>query len=83
MRQGLVEYAVVSGVLLALAAGAIALYGNELRAALGVRPAPVVVRPAPAAPAAHAAARPVMATSGLGSRTRSNPHLKVNSGSGA
>ncbi len=52
MRQGLVEYAVVSGVLLALAAGAIALYGNELRAALGVRPAPVAVRPAPAAPAA-------------------------------
>jgi hypothetical protein len=36
----------------ALAAGAIALYGNELRAALGVRPAPVATRPAPAAPAA-------------------------------
>jgi hypothetical protein len=52
MRQGLVEYAVVSGVLVALVAGAIALYGNELRAALGVRPAPGAARPAPAAPAA-------------------------------
>jgi hypothetical protein len=58
MRQGLVEYAVVSGVLLALAAGAIALYGNELRTALGVRPAPVVVRPAPAGPAVPSANTP-------------------------
>ena len=53
MRHGVTEYAVVSGVLAALAAGAIALYGDELRAALGVRrPAPVAVRAAPVAPAA-------------------------------
>jgi hypothetical protein len=52
MRQGLAEYALVTGVLVALAAGAIALYGDELRAALGVRrPAPVAARPAPAGPA--------------------------------
>jgi len=57
MRQGLVEYAVVSGVLVALAAGAIALYGDELRAALGVRPAPVAVRPPRAAPPATPRAR--------------------------
>ena len=56
MRQGIVEYAVVSAALVALAAGAIALYGDELRATLGVRPAPAAVRPPPGAPAAATAA---------------------------
>ncbi|WP_242347022.1 hypothetical protein [Anaeromyxobacter terrae] len=51
MRQGIVEYAVVTGALVALAAGAIALYGDELRVALGVRPPPVAARPAPPPPA--------------------------------
>ncbi|WP_242371803.1 MULTISPECIES: hypothetical protein [Anaeromyxobacter] len=55
MRQGLVEYAVITGALVALAAGAIALYGDELRVALGVRPQPATARsaqpPAAAPPA--------------------------------
>ncbi len=47
MRQGLVEYAVVTGALVALTAAAILLYGDPLRVALGVRPPPAAARPAP------------------------------------
>ena len=49
MRHGLVEYAVVTGALVALAVAAVALYGAELRTALGVRPAPAAARPSPPA----------------------------------
>jgi hypothetical protein len=46
MKQGLVEYALVTAFLALAAAGAFALFGDELRGALGLRP------PAAAAPAA-------------------------------
>jgi hypothetical protein len=53
MRQGLTEWALVTGFLALAAAGAIAVFGDEIRAALGVAPAPraPAARPAPAAPA--------------------------------
>jgi hypothetical protein len=48
MRKGLVEWLLVTAFLALAAAGAVALFGDELRAALGVsRPAPVQVKPAP------------------------------------
>jgi hypothetical protein len=50
MRRGLVEYALVTGFLALAAAGAIAIFGDEIRAALGLRPAP----------ASPAAERPVL-----------------------
>ncbi|HTN52287.1 MAG TPA: hypothetical protein VML50_07805 [Anaeromyxobacter sp.] len=58
-RQGLLEYLLLVGFLALAAAGAIALFGDELRSAFGLRPArppaaaPAGLRPAgpPAAPA--------------------------------
>jgi hypothetical protein len=47
MRQGLTELAVLTAALVALAAGAVVLYGDELRAALGVRPPPAARAAAP------------------------------------
>lgn len=38
MRQGLVEYALVTAFLALAAAGAIAVFGDEIRGALGLRP---------------------------------------------
>ena len=49
MRQGLVELALVTAFLALAAAGAVAIFGDEVRAALGV--APAAPRPAPGAPA--------------------------------
>jgi hypothetical protein len=46
MKQGLVEYALVTAFLALAAAGAIALFGDEIRGALGMRPP----SPPPAAP---------------------------------
>jgi hypothetical protein len=40
MRRGLVEYALVTAFLALAAAGAIAIFGDELREALGLRAAP-------------------------------------------
>jgi hypothetical protein len=37
-RQGLVEYLLVTAFLLVAAAGAIAVFGDELRAVFGIRP---------------------------------------------
>ncbi len=37
MKQGLVEYALVTAFLALAAAGAIALFGDEIRGALGIR----------------------------------------------
>jgi hypothetical protein len=51
MRQGLVEYALVTAFLALAAAGAIAIFGDELRGALGLPPPPAArVAPAPAPP---------------------------------
>jgi hypothetical protein len=47
MRQGLRELAVLTAALVALAAGAVVLYGDDLRAALGVRPPPAARTAAP------------------------------------
>jgi hypothetical protein len=63
VRQGLVELALVTAFLALAAAGAVAIFGDELRAALGVDP-PAVRAPAaapargPAPPAAPPAAAP-------------------------
>ncbi|HET7824692.1 MAG TPA: hypothetical protein VFK90_05140 [Anaeromyxobacter sp.] len=46
MKRGLVEYALVTAFLALAAAGAIAIFGDEIRAALGLRPGSA---PAPAA----------------------------------
>jgi hypothetical protein len=58
MRQGLVEYAFVTAFLVLAAAGAVAIFGDELRAALGVGSGAaahgVAARPPPAAPPAPA-----------------------------
>jgi hypothetical protein len=54
MKRGLVEWAFVTAFVALAAGGAIALFGDELRAALGLGPAPA---PA-AAPAAAAPPRP-------------------------
>jgi hypothetical protein len=48
MKQGLTEYAIVTAFLALAVAGALAIFGAEIRAALGV-----------GAPAPRAAARPV------------------------
>ncbi len=40
MKRGLVEYALVTAFLALAAAGAIAIFGDEIRAALGLRPTP-------------------------------------------
>ncbi|GAO02528.1 hypothetical protein [Anaeromyxobacter sp. PSR-1] len=53
-RQGLTEYLLLVGALAILAAGAVALFAPEIRAALGSPPA-VPAAPAPAAPSAPAA----------------------------
>ena len=50
MRQGLVEYALVTAFLALAAAGAIAIFGDEIRGALGLR--------APPAPASAPAPEP-------------------------
>ncbi|HEY6099742.1 MAG TPA: hypothetical protein VIW03_09950 [Anaeromyxobacter sp.] len=47
MRQGLVEYALVTAFLALAAAGAIAIFGDEIRGALGLR-APSAPPPAAA-----------------------------------
>ncbi len=49
MKSGLVEYALITGFLVLAAVGAIAIFGDEIRSALGVRP--------PGPPAASAAPR--------------------------
>ncbi|WP_234945236.1 hypothetical protein [Anaeromyxobacter sp. Fw109-5] len=49
VRQGLTELAVLTAALVALAAGAVVLYGDELRSALGVRPPPAARAAAPGA----------------------------------
>jgi hypothetical protein len=43
-RRGLSEYLLLVGVLLVAAAGAVAVFGEELRGAFGVRPPPGVTR---------------------------------------
>lgn len=54
VKQGLLEYALVAAFLALAAAGAIALFGDELRGALGLRPpAAAAPSPPPAAPAAR------------------------------
>jgi len=50
VKRGLVEYALVTAFLALAAAGAVALFGDEIRAALGVGAPPT--RPAAAAPRA-------------------------------
>lgn len=52
MKQGLVEYALVTAFLALAAAGAVAIFGDELRAALGLRPAASTSSPAPRPPPA-------------------------------
>jgi hypothetical protein len=47
MKRGLVEYALVTAFLALAAAGAIAIFGGELRAALGLGPAPAPPAAAP------------------------------------
>jgi len=55
MRQGLVEYAFVTAFLALAAAGALAIFGDEIRGALGLGPSPQAAassapRAAPRAP---------------------------------
>jgi Flp pilus assembly pilin Flp len=52
MRQGLVEYAFLSAFLALAVAGALAIFGDEIRGALGLRGAPVSAAAAPAPPPA-------------------------------
>jgi hypothetical protein len=40
MKRGLLEYALVTGFLALAAVGAIAVFGDEIRAALGLGPGP-------------------------------------------
>ncbi|HET8539691.1 MAG TPA: hypothetical protein VFL83_07445 [Anaeromyxobacter sp.] len=56
MKQGVTEWALVTAFLALAAAGAVAIFGDEIRAALGVGPTARTraARPAPAAPAAPA-----------------------------
>jgi hypothetical protein len=56
MKQGLTEYAIVTAFLALAAAGAIAIFGDELRGALGLGPPPP--RPAAAALPEAGARRP-------------------------
>jgi hypothetical protein len=53
VKHGLVEWALVTAFLALAAAGAVAVFGDEIRASLGVGPAAraPAVRPAPRAPA--------------------------------
>jgi hypothetical protein len=53
VRQGLAEYALVTAFLALAAAGTIAVFGDEIRGALGLRAPPAP--PSTAAPAAPAA----------------------------
>lgn len=53
MKQGLTEYAIVTAFLALAVAGAIALFGDELRTALGI--APPAASGAPARPAGRPA----------------------------
>lgn len=55
MKQGLVEYALVTAFLALAAAGAIAIFGDEIRGALGLRQ-PARGTPAPVPPALPAPA---------------------------
>jgi hypothetical protein len=48
-RQGLTEYVLVTLFLAIAAAGTVAIFGDELRAAFGVRPPPAAPAPASAA----------------------------------
>ncbi len=48
MKQGLVEYAFVTAFLALAVAGAIAIFGDEIRGALGLHP-PRAASPSPAA----------------------------------
>ncbi len=52
MKQGVTEWALVTAFLALAAAGAVAIFGDEIRAALGVRPSAAAPSPrtAPAAP---------------------------------
>ena len=52
MKQGVTEWALVTAFLALAAAGAVAIFGDEIRGALGVRPAAraPAPRPAPGAP---------------------------------
>jgi hypothetical protein len=50
MRQGLVEYAFLTAFLALAAAGALALFGDEIRGALGLRSAAPAPASAPWAP---------------------------------
>jgi len=50
VKQGLVEWAVVTAVLVAVAAGVAVAFGDELRAAFGVRAAPASTSRAAAPP---------------------------------
>ncbi len=53
MKQGLLEWVIVTGFLALAAGGAVALFGDELREALGLRPPPAasgVGTPPPAGP---------------------------------
>jgi len=56
MRQGLTEYALVTAFLALAALGAIAIFGDEIRGALGLRPPSAP--PSAAAPAPRSAAAP-------------------------
>ncbi|WP_242394660.1 hypothetical protein [Anaeromyxobacter oryzisoli] len=49
-RRGLTEYLFLIGFLVLAAAGAVAVFGDELRAAFGVRPLPGAAARAPDAP---------------------------------
>jgi hypothetical protein len=49
-RHGLAEYVLVMGFLALAAAGAVALFGDDIRTAFGVRPPPSATRAARPAP---------------------------------
>jgi hypothetical protein len=48
MKQGLVEYALLTAFLALVAVGALAVFGDEIRGALGLRTAPAPASSAPA-----------------------------------
>ena len=50
MKQGLVEWVVVTAVLVAVAAGAAALFRDDIRAAFGMRSSPAAASRAAAPP---------------------------------
>ncbi len=57
-RQGLVELALVAAFLAVAAVGAVAVFGDEIRAACGVRPAHEQAHPLPQPPAPETAPPP-------------------------